>query len=205
MRVAVAVVAFGLLAGQAQSAGLAKSGFIERVMTIKNTNASGTETLKTYWEGDNMRMEQYGVGGLEVRIKKGSALYVYIPSQKKAVKTIVPPEYRQTVQQMLEEMSGPVKGGKKVGAAKVAGVNCNVYMVSEGGGSAKAYVSADSRLPTVLKMVTTMGSMTQTMETMQLKLNYNVPDTMFTIPKGVEVKEEKFPEIPKQPAAGSQK
>lgn len=202
MRFTIAILTFVLLAGQAHSVGLAKSGFIERTITVRNTGASSMETSKLYWEGDNMRIERYTTVGLVVRIKKGQILYIYIPAEKKAVKTIIPAGQGGTVQQMLEEMSGPIKGGKKVGTAKVAGVNCNVYTASANGGTAKAYVSTDARLPTVLKMQETSGAESRTIETKQLKLNYNVPDSMFSLPKGVAVKEEKFPTPPK---AGSNK
>ena len=111
MRNVFGIMAFILLAGQAQSAGLAKSGFIERVMTVKNTGASSVETSKLYWEGNNLR------------------------------------------------------------------------------------------LPTLLKSQETSGALSRSVETKQLKLNYNVPDTMFSLPKGVTVKEEKFP----TPPAGSKK
>lgn len=198
MRAVLAVMGFMLLTGQVRSAGLAKSGFVERVITVKNTGASSVETSKLYWEGDNMRIEQYTTAGLLVRIKKGSTLYIYAPAEKKAVKTIIPAGQGGTVQQMLQEMSGPIKGGKKVGTTKVAGITCDVYTVSGKGGSAKAYVSTDARLPTLLKSEEKSGAASQSIETRQVKLNFNVPDTMFTLPKGVTVKEESFPKVPKQ-------
>lgn len=200
MRNIPAILAFVLMATQAQSAGLAKSGFIERTITMKNTLASSAETTRLYWEGDNMRIERYSTSGLLVRIKKGQTLYIYMPSEKKAVKTIIPAGHGGTVQQMLEEISGPVKSGKKVGTARILGVDCNVYTAPARGGTAKAYVSTDPRLPAVLKMQETSGAASRTIETKQLKLNYNVPDSMFSLPKGVAVKEEKFPAMP--PAGG---
>lgn len=205
MKAVLAVLAFGLLAGQAQCAGLAKSGFMERVMSAKNTGASSMESSKLYWEGDNMRIEEYSVDQLVVRIKKGSTLYIYVPAEKKAIKTTIPAGQNGSVQQMLQDMASPIQGGKKVGTAKVAGIACNVFAISGKAGNAKAYVSTDGRLPVMLRMQRTMGAVSQTIETRQIKLNYNVPDTMFTLPKGTTVKEEKFPEAPKQAPPASKK
>ncbi|HET6453513.1 MAG TPA: hypothetical protein VFI02_03835 [Armatimonadota bacterium] len=199
MRNVLGIMAFVLLAGQAQSAGLAKSGFIERVMTVKNTGASSMETSKLYWEGNNLRMEQYTTAGLVVNIRKGQVLYIYSPAEKKAVKTTIPAGQGGSVQQFIEKMSSPVKGAKKVGTATVIGIKCDVFSASEKGSSAKLYISTDPRLPTLLKSQETSGALSRSVETKQLKLNYNVPDTMFSLPKGVTVKEEKFPT---PPAAG---
>ena len=175
---------------------------MERVILAGNAGASSMETSKLYWEGDNMRVERYTTAGLLVRIKKGQTLYIYVPAEKKAVKTVIPAGHAETVQKMLEEMTGPITGGNKLGTARVAGVNCNVFAVSVKGRTAKAYVSTDARLPVLLKIQEASGTASRTIETRRVKLNYNVPDTMFSLPKGTTVKEEKFPTVPKQSPSG---
>lgn len=193
--IATAAVLLTTIAGSALAGELAKSGFIERTVSVKNTGASGSETVKIYWEGDRIRVEKYTIHGLVVDIKDGRTLYLYNPAGKKAAKTVVPEKYARTVQDMIEGMTGPMKGGKKVGSSTVAGIKCDVYSVTGKvkGHSAKVYVSTDPRLPVPLKLVESMGNLSRTIETRLVKLNYNVPDSMFTIPKGVKVEESKFP------------
>lgn len=201
-------VGFGLLLigiGSAISAGLAKSGYLERVITSRNTGASSMQTEKMYWEGDRIRMERYSVAGLSVQIKNGNTLYMYSPAEKKAIKITASGKESRTVQDMLQMIAGSTKGGKKVGAGTVVGIKCDVYMIPVPGSkmSAKVYVSTDSRLPLPLKMQMSTGSGSQTIETRKLKLNYNVPDSMFSLPKGTKIEEKKLPQAPKvQPPAG---
>lgn len=190
---------FGLsvVAEWAISAGIAKSGYVERVVTMKNVGASSMETVKIYWEDDRMRMENYTVAGLGVQIKDGRTMILYQPDKKAAVKTVVPEKYAKSVQQMLAEQTNAAKGGKKTGTAKVAGISCNVYtFTGSKGGSGKLYVSTDPRFPMPLKEVVTVGTAVRTVETKVVKLNQDIPNSMFALPKGTKVKEEKFPEQP---------
>lgn len=184
-----------VLAGPAFSAGLAKSGFMERVVTTRVVGASLTETEKIYWEGDRLRSEKYGVERVLVEIKNGKTLYLYNPAGKEAVKTIIPDKYARSVQQILGEQGGSPKGGKKVGTKKVAGFDCDVYTLTKNVGgisrSAKLYVSKDPRLPIALKIEITMGKGSQIIETRNVKLNINVPDSMFAPPKGTKITERK--------------
>ena len=184
-----------VLAGPAFSAGLAKSGFMERVVITRNVGASLTQTEKYYWEGDRLRSERYGMEGLLVEIKNGKTFYLYNPAGKEAVKTIIPDKYARSVQQILGEQSGSPKGGKKVGTKKVAGFDCDVYVLSKTVGgvsrSGKLYVSKDPRLPIALKIEITMGKGSQIVETRNVKLNINVPDSMFALPRGTKITEKK--------------
>ena len=202
------VVAALLLAGQALSAGLAKSGYMERVITTRNVGASATQTEKYYWEGDRLRSEKYSVEGQMVQIKNGRILYLYSPTDKEAVKVLLPDKLNMSVQQMLQEQSGSAKGGKKVGVKRVSGFDCDVYMLSKTVGgvkrSAKLYVSTDPRLPIALKIEITMGKGSQVVESKNIKLNMNVPDSLFALPKGTKVVEKKV-NAPGQAAPGGAK
>ena len=201
-----AVGVASLLAGPVFSAGLAKSGYMERVITTRVVGASLTQTEKFYWEGDRLRSEKYGMDGLLIEIKDGKTLYLYNPGQKEAIKMVVPDKYGRSVQQILQEQGGPPKGGKKVGSKRIAGFDCDVYALSKMVGnlrkSAKLYVSRDRRLPIALKIEIAMGSGSQTVETRNVKLSMNVPDSMFALPKGTKVTEKKFT-VPGQPAPGA--
>ena len=185
-----------LIASFAISTNMAKSGYLERVITAKNVGAYSMETAKIYWENDRLRVENYTVGGLRVQIKNGRTMFLYHPTQKIAIKTTIPEKYAKSVQEMLSEQTVAPKGGKKIGTAKVAGIDCDVYSFSEqkNGTTGKLYMSKDPRLPIPLKEVVTIGNAVRTVETRAIRLNYNVPDSMFVLPKGVKVKEEKFPE-----------
>ena len=196
------------ISGVVWAAGIAKSGYLERTETAKNTGAMEMSTVKMYWEGDNFRMEEYSVQGMVVQIKNGRNIYIYNPSLKKAMKQVLP-EGAQTVQQLLAGMGGPVNGGKKVGSAKVAGFTCDVYTVAapgkKAGGSTKIYISTNPQLPIMLKRQTAQGSRSISSDTKVVKLNYNVPDSMFTLPKGTKIETAKTggPAAPNaQPPAG---
>lgn len=197
------VALVGLVVGSANAAGLAKSGSMERVVTTKNVGASSVESEKYYWEGDRLRNEKYTIGGVLVQIKNGRTLYMYDPAGKQAIKTTLPDELAKSVGQMLMEQAGPVTGGKKVGAAKVAGIACDVYMISKTEGNeprtAKVYVSTDPRLPIPLKIEITMGKGSQIVETRNVTLGGNIPDSLFSIPKGTKVTEKKLTAPPSQP------
>lgn len=200
---AAAVVTF---AGVAMAAGMAKSGSLERVVTIKSVGASATESEKFYWEGDRLRSEKYSVNGMVVQIKDGRTIYLFSPERKEAMKATLPEKAAQSVQQMLAAEAGSVKGGKKVGRAQLSGFNCDVYVLSKTVGGitsrAKIYLSTDPRLPIPMKMEVTMGKTVQTVETRNVKLNSNISDSMFTLPKGTKVKEQK---IAPAPAPGAPK
>ena len=68
-----------------QAAGVAKSGSLEQVQSVKNTGASQTSTTKIYWKNDGIRIEQYTPNGLSIEIVKGRTMYSYIPDQKSAM------------------------------------------------------------------------------------------------------------------------
>jgi outer membrane lipoprotein-sorting protein len=196
-------VSLGVLLGISAlaSAQLPKSGYIERIETNKNVGASSMQTIKMYWEGDRQRTERYTVRGVIVQIQSGQAFYLYDPAQNRALKTTVPANEAKSVQEMLKEMTTPPKDGKKVGKAKVRAFDCDVYSVSmpkaAKGHGAKVYVSKDKRFSAVMKIELTAGPKSDTMEVRAMKLNYNVPDTMFALPKGVKVEEKKFEPLPK--------
>lgn len=195
--VACGLLGLSALAGLVMSASIAKSGYVERVVTMKNVGASSMETVKIYWEDDRMRMENYTVAGLGVQIKDGRTMILYQPDKKTAIKTVVPEKYAKSVQQMLAEQTNAAKGGKKTGTAKVAGILCNVYTFSGGkNGTGQLFVSTDPRFPMPLKEVITVGSAVRTVETKVVRLNQDIPNSMFVLPKGTKVKEEKFPERP---------
>ena len=204
---AMGVLAAILLSAGLVSAGtLAKSGSFERVVTIKAPGASATETEKYYWSGDRLRAEKYSIGGTLIQIKNGSTLYMYNPAAKEAMKATVPSKYNQTVESMLNEEAATAKGGKKVGAAKVAGFPCDVYIMSKTAGGvtrqAKLYMSRDSRLPVPLKLEITIGKTIQTIETRNIKLNISVSSSMFTVPKGTKIKEQKIQTAPAPKPSG---
>ena len=206
--ISMAVALVGLVIGSANAAGLAKSGSMERVVTTKNVGASSVESEKYYWEGDRLRDEKYTIGGVLVQIKNGRTLYMYDPAGKEAIKTTLPDELAKSVQQMLMEQAVPLKDAKKVGAAKIAGIDCDVYMMSkvEGGQrkSAKVYVSKDPRLPIPLRIEITMGKGSQIVETRNVKLGGNIPDSMFSVPKGTKITVKTLPPPPSQaPPAGT--
>lgn len=195
--IACGLLGLSTIADFAMSASIAKSGYVERVVTTKNVGASSMETVKIYWEDDRMRMENYTVAGLGVQIKDGRTMILYQPDKKTAIKTVVPDKYAKSVQQMLTEQTNAVSGGKKTGTAKVAGIPCDVYtFAGSKGGSGKLYVSTDPRFPMPLKEVITVGTALRTVETKVVKLNQDIPNSMFVLPKGTKVKEEKFPEQP---------
>jgi len=211
MALALAALAVGTIVGSTNAAGLAKSGSMERVVTTKNVGASAVESEKFSWSGDRLRNEKYTVGGVLVQIKNGRTLYMYDPVGKEAIKTTLPDQLAKSVEQMLMEQAGPVTGGKKVGAAKIAGIDCDVYMMSkvEGGRrkSAKVYVSKDPRLPIPLKIEITMGKGSQIVETRNVRLNVSVPDSMFSVPKGTKITVKALPPPSTKivPGAGSPK
>lgn len=205
--ISMALALAALAVGSANAAGLAKSGSMERVVTTKNVGASAIESEKYYWSGDRLRNEKYTIGGLLVQIKNGRTLYMYDPAGKEAIKTTLPDRLAKSVEQMLMEQAGPVAGGKKVGAGKIAGIDCDVYMMSkvEGGQrkSAKVYVSKDPRLPIPLKIEITMGKGSQIVETRNVRLNVSVSDSMFSVPKGTKITVKTLPPpSSKTPPAG---
>jgi len=189
--------------GTAYAGGLAASGYVQQIETIKNTGASNTVTVKLYWKNDSLRVERYTIDGLRVEIKKGRELYEYLPSQKAAMKIVLPESQSQTVEQIMLSKASVVKSGKKVGSAKVNGFPCDVYTGGEGGRSGKVYLSTDSRFPLPLKMEISSGSASQITETTEVKLNTAVSDSMFTLPKGTTVKTQSLnaPKAPKRSAA----
>lgn len=151
-----------------------------------------TQTTKMYWSGDRMRTEQYSVNGQTVEIKNGRNFYLYVPAKKAAVKTTLPAG-ASTVQQTIKSLAKPVKGGKKIGAGSVAGLKCDIYRVTpKGGSSATVYVSTDPRLPIPLKVIVSAGGVRQITDTKVVKLNNSISNSMFSLPRGVKVKEQKF-------------
>ena len=203
MKSVATVVSLGVLLGISALAlaQLPKSGYMERVEISKNVGASGMQTIKMYWEGNRQRTERYTVGGVIVQIQNGQSFYLYDPSQNKALKTVVPASEIRGIQAVLSEMIKPPRNGKKVGKAKVRAFDCDVYSVSmpkaAKGHGAKVYVSRDKRFPAVVKIELIAGPKSDIMEVRTMRLNYNVPDTMFTIPKGVKVEERKLQALPK--------
>lgn len=181
-------IAIFTIAGVSHAAGLAASGSLFQTQTIRNTGASLTSTKKMYWKGDNVRIEQYTIDGLNVEIKKGREIYQYIPEQKAALKIVVPADKAVTVQQLLQSEAKAPSGGKKIGTKLVAGIKCDVYSLSRNGQSAKVYMSTDPRFPLPLMTEVKAGTVTQVTETKSIKLNASISNTLFTLPKGTKVK-----------------
>lgn len=202
-RILVAVCAL-MVCGSAMAAGtFAKSGSMERTMTVRATGASAVETEKFYWKNDKLRAEKFSITGELIQIKDGKTIYLYQPAAKEAMKAVISDKAAKTVQQMLAEEAVSLKGGKKVGTARVAGFPCDVYILSKKVGSAtrsaKAYLCTDPRLPIPLKIEITMGKITQIIETRNVKLNPSLSDSMFALPKGTKVTSQKAmaPSAPK--------
>lgn len=210
----VVVFIFGIcvMSNALWASSVAKSGYIEKVITVSQGGVSKTQTSKTYWEGDKMRTENLFGNQLMVNIKNGKALYTYSPSEKRAIKTVVDVP---TVSEMFEQQFaniGKMKDVKKVGTGSVLGFKCDIYQRTikgnQGNMTVKVWVSTDKRLPTALKMVATGPRGTTTEETKSIKLNIDVPDSYFVIPKGTTVKEVKPGEMPRgqqPPKSGTKK
>jgi hypothetical protein len=200
--VAAAGFVFLLAVSSVGAADLAKSGVWDRIITIKKPGCSASTTLKTYWKGNNKRTEQLAVQGVTVDIKRGSTRYTYVPAKKAAIRMVVPQKYASkdvSVQKELELMAAQTKAtvrkAKKIGSATVAGIKCDVYKVlMPKGGTVRIYVSADPRFPLPLRTVASVGRESETTETRSIKLGGDVPDSMFSVPKGVKVREVKMRE-----------
>ena len=96
---------------------------------------------------------------------------------------------------MAQETAETAKKEKKVGSANIACLKCDIYEISvPKAGSMKFYVSTDPRFPMALKSVMTAEGSSQINDTKSLKLNVNVSDSMFQVPKDVEVQDEKIDE-----------
>ncbi|MBN1425935.1 DUF2092 domain-containing protein, partial [Candidatus Fermentibacteria bacterium] len=156
---------------------------------------------KVYWEANRMRVETYTVAGVMIEIQNGKTLYAYNPAKKEAVKTTLP-SASITVQARLEAMAAPIKGGKKVGTETVSGLKCSVFILSTKQGNARVHVSTDSRFPLKMKTHITKGNASETTEIRNLKLNYNVTDALFALPKGTKVVEAKAAIPPKTGSSG---
>lgn len=212
MKRALSVVfaaALVVVTGLAWAGGMAKSGSFQRTISIRTTGASATESENYYWSGDRLRAEKFSINGVIIQIKNGNTLYIYNPAAKEAMKAVLPSKYNKSVQQMLSEEAGTAKSGKKVGSAKVAGFDCDVYMVSKTSGgvtkSAKFYMCRDPRLPVPLKLELTLGKVIQIVETKNIKLNTSISSSMFAVPKGTKVKEQKIDPAAMKPAPGGPK
>lgn len=185
-----------LASGVSHAAGLAKSGYWERVMTQTNVGASSVNTVKTYWSGNRKRNEQYSLSGTLVEIKDGNTVYVFKLGGHTALKTTIPEKMSTSVQQELGALAAkarPDKSARKVGTGSVAGLPCNVYQVSgKSGAKAKVYVSTNPQFPMAVKAEITGGHARQITDTKQIKLNYRVPDSMFSLPRGMKVEVRSF-------------
>jgi outer membrane lipoprotein-sorting protein len=93
-----------------------------------------------------------------------------------------------------------VKDVKKVGTGTILGFKCDIYQrtikTKEGTVTAKVWLSTDKRLPTALKMTATGPKGTTTEETKKIKLNIDIPDSNFVLPKGTVVQEVKPGQMP---------
>ncbi|HEY3297971.1 MAG TPA: hypothetical protein VGK34_04875, partial [Armatimonadota bacterium] len=161
----LSTIASVFVACAANAGGLAKSGSLEQTLTVRETGASMTSSLKVFWKNDSMRIEQYEISGRSVQIMNGRDIYQYIPSKKMALKMTMPPGKEVSVKQVLEANLSAAKGGKKIGSAVVAGIKCDVFSVTgKGSGRSKVYVSTDSRFPVPLKSESVAGSASQVTE-----------------------------------------
>ena len=185
----VLISALSVLPVMAQN--IAKSGSLTQIVTQKNTGASKTETTKVFWEGSRMRVERYSLLGLFIELQDGSTIFLYSPKDKSAIKSTS--KNAISVQSRLQAMAKSSAKGKKVGMGTVSGVKCSVYTASSGKGRAKWYQSDDSRFPLILKTSITIGSANELTEVHDLKLNSNISDRLFQLPKGVKVTEAKKP------------
>jgi outer membrane lipoprotein-sorting protein len=209
LTVVSAAAALVVFTGLAWAGGMANSGSFQRTINIRTTGASAMESENYYWSGDRLRAEKYSINGMIIQIKNGNTLYLYNPAAKEAMKAVLQAKYNKTVQAMLSEEAGAAKSGKKVGSTKVAGFACDVYMVSKSAGGvtkrAKLYMCRDPRLPVPLKLELTIGKVSQTIETKNIKLNPSISSSMFSLPRGVKVTEQKMNPSAFKPAPGAKK
>lgn len=206
LTLSVAAMTLGTLFPGAAHADLAKSGYIERYSSESNTGASVTESRRTYWRGDNLRVEYYTTRGQVVEIKSGATIYRYSPGANTAVKAVVPSGTKMpSVQDILRRQTTLPKGLKKVGKAKVAGVDCDVYTPAKKDSRVqtdKLYFSADSRLPVLMKRELVIGTRRVMEDVRKIQLNSNIPDSMFKVPSGVKIVEQKVHSAPPAPHKG---
>lgn len=192
----IALVLFLLaVAVGAYAAGMASSGSLTQVITSTNTLASNVETAKVIWSGDKLRVEHYTMEGLIVEIQDGCTHYVYVPEKKSAIRMVLPKENTLSVQQLLESMSRPVKGGTKIGAETLNGFKCDIFTIKNDKLDGKFYISTDQRLPLKIKTIIKVGTVGQTFEIKDVKLNYNVSANLFKLPAGTKIEDKKV-ELP---------
>ena len=195
----LAVVGLLMIGGTVYAADFAASGSMEETEIAGNTGASMTKTTKTCWKNGNLRVEHYDVDGTRVEIVAGKDYYVYDPQGKRAVKAEVPAGQRGNVKQLLGGDVNRKAIGKRIGGAVIAGIQCDEFRISKSGVTENIWISTNPHFPIPLKIEKRAGTMHDIIETKNVHLNISIQDSMFKVPSGTKVAEQKTPKSPPQP------
>jgi outer membrane lipoprotein-sorting protein len=201
-----AIVGLAALAGAAYGLAAAplRSAQFDVVSMMQGQGGQVTVTSKVWVKGNKARIELKHplMGELDV-IADGKYLYQISPSQKQATKTDQAKATggRDAWQMFVANVEQLRQGARKVGSETLEGYPCDIYARRQSGqgetASLRAWITRSLQPPLPLKVVRQVTiqrpnatlSQTQTVRIRRLRLNPAVPDSLFTLPKGVRVVE----------------
>lgn len=167
--------------------------------TTSSSRPQSKETSKVYWDGNKSRVEMTIAGKQRIIIRDGSTMYMYLPSEKSARKSVLPKgAQRYDIPGSAKmERERLTRDAKKVGREKVNGFDCDVYTSKRVMGphtmDIKTWISRDPRFPAAVKTVTKTKNATHTTEVKNVKLGSKPSASIFKLPKGTKVTEMKMP------------
>jgi outer membrane lipoprotein-sorting protein len=197
-----------LAAVAAAAHGLATAPFktaqFDVVSLMQGQGGQVTVTSKVWVKGKKARVEVRHplMGDLNV-IADGRYIYQISPSQNQATKTDQAKATggREPWQMFVANVEQLRQGARKVGAESLEGYRCDVYEQRESGkgqsASLRAWITRSLQPPMPLKVVRQVTierpnakiSQTLTIRLRHLRLDAPLPDSLFTLPKGVRVVE----------------
>jgi len=176
---------------------------------MEYSSTDGSSGTYEYWGKDgkwkvDISGQVGGQGYQQIMMDDGECAYIYTPASNKATRypsgSMMAAHglaYMETLettyndyasegalQAYCDEDPGCLSFAKR-GTETIAGHKCDIWECVLTDGTNKVWVATDTGWP--LKIETTSGGVTMTMEHTELDMNPNIPDSVFQIPPGVNI------------------
>ena len=169
-------------------AGGADAYSVHYTQTITTPESQTPITMKIWEKDEKMRIESVAGGMGFTTIYRKDGIYNIVPGQNMATKMPVPETTTNALknhEKYLDEIKS--LGAKQVGTENIDGVPCDIYEYNEpaAGSQIKVWVRQKERFPA--KMTATVLNKTTEIRFTDIQINKDVPDELFTIPKGMKI------------------
>jgi outer membrane lipoprotein-sorting protein len=181
----------------------ARAGELSMVYDQVMTTPKGSFTTKVWVKGNKKRTETERPSGQEITIIQGNSYIQIFPDLGIARRMSLAMDMSAgPMTSMPAEVNGEHRGpdGKvmaPVAAETVSNLPCKVYQLKVDNGMARVWVS--EILPFPVKWEEEGFSY----EIRNIKVSANIPDSLFKVPAGIRLMDEKLQDLPAEPAAGN--